>query len=441
MSGFIRFFSFRSPEQKQLNKILKELGKIQPKKTTVLGSPVNVDVEAYNFSQICTLIETKNKHGKNKVNPNIKNKHGHTILDLAVAFGNPDEVAHLLGIADFNSESLMSALHSAAGCDDKDCIELIARKVSVNAADDEGTTALMIAANYGHTECIKTLIRLGADIEAKDHEGINALVYTIMGNKLECMNLLIEEYQVTIEATTNNSFSALIMAAQFGRLNCLKSLLDHGAQIDAATNKDGNTALIVAASYGNNKIVRELIARGANVNQTNRYGKTAAYVAMAYKRKKCYQILKTEMEAKQKIATTPTIAALLASPNLKDAKEIVAAIKIFCDNAEQELSDNDKITCLVTFDDLNNSSNVELHLTKIPKRKAEDDPAPTTYGYTLQAFTPGIMYKYAIDSDRKIYIHGTLADSMIIAATKGELKDLIDQCKQLCETNRPRQSM
>jgi len=44
----------------------------------------------------------------------------------------------------------------------------------VNGVDDDGWTALMYAANAGHTEIVRFLIEKGADVHVKTHSGLTA---------------------------------------------------------------------------------------------------------------------------------------------------------------------------------------------------------------------------------------------------------------------------
>ena len=46
----------------------------------------------------------------------------------------------------------------------------------VNARDENGRTALMLAAVNGNEDCVKILIAAGADVNAKDNTGKTALV-------------------------------------------------------------------------------------------------------------------------------------------------------------------------------------------------------------------------------------------------------------------------
>jgi len=50
------------------------------------------------------------------------------------------------------------------------------QNVNVNAMDKKGKTALMWAANYGHIEVVKFLVKSGADVNIADNKGRTALI-------------------------------------------------------------------------------------------------------------------------------------------------------------------------------------------------------------------------------------------------------------------------
>jgi hypothetical protein len=54
---------------------------------------------------------------------------------------------------------------------------LIEAGADVNAKDDEGLTPLMIAAHYSTPEMVTLLIDAGADVNAKDDDGQTPLMY------------------------------------------------------------------------------------------------------------------------------------------------------------------------------------------------------------------------------------------------------------------------
>ena len=85
-----------------------------------------------------------------------------------------------------------------------DCIKLLISKgANVNARDNNGGTALMLAATgdaAGNEECVKLLLSKGADVNAKDMDGDTALMQAASaywtgnaGSTANCVNLLISK--------------------------------------------------------------------------------------------------------------------------------------------------------------------------------------------------------------------------------------------------------
>ncbi|EYD50104.1 ankyrin repeat family protein [Acinetobacter baumannii 25493_4] len=137
-------------------------------------------------------------------------------------------------------------LHMAAANDDIQLIKhILSQKTLIDARDETGSTALMVATRANNIHAAHMLIVAGADVNAKD----------------------------------NIQDSPYLYAGAQGYLKILRMTLMHGADLKS-TNRYGGTALIPAAERGHVETVRTLIAAGVNVNHVNNLGWTALLEAI-----------------------------------------------------------------------------------------------------------------------------------------------------------------
>ncbi len=119
-------------------------------------------------------------------------------------------------------------------------------------------TALINAAQNGHSDIVRQLLEAGADINATNDFGVTALIW----------------------------------AATKGHSDIVRQLLEAGADINAKDiDNDGDTALINAAQKGHSDIIRQLLEASADINATNDYGVTALRVALQRGNLECGRIL------------------------------------------------------------------------------------------------------------------------------------------------------
>jgi ankyrin repeat protein len=118
--------------------------------------------------------------------PNVVDATGKAAITYAAARGFAGIVRRLLdaGVdARFRYGNALTALMWAAGHEDGVGVQaaesvvdlLLSRGAEVDAVDDRGRTALMMAAELGHAELVEMLIGRGADQTARDKSGKTAL--------------------------------------------------------------------------------------------------------------------------------------------------------------------------------------------------------------------------------------------------------------------------
>ena len=138
----------------------------------------------------------------------------------------------------------------------------LAAGADVNAKNDDGVTSLHLAALDGRKEVVELLIAKGADVNAKDNDvGFTPLD---MANKTETADLLRKH---------GGKNGTIHGAADGGDIEAVKEFLAAGADVHA---KDyvGGTPLHGAAFHGHKEIVELLIAKGADVNAKDEDGDT-----------------------------------------------------------------------------------------------------------------------------------------------------------------------
>jgi thiosulfate/3-mercaptopyruvate sulfurtransferase len=108
------------------------------------------------------------------------------------------------------------------------------------------TTPLMHAARLGEYDIAAELIRCGAELNATNNDGNNALWLACFSNNLPLINLLIEN-GVNPDNQNENGTTCLMYASSAGKTDVVTLLLKAGANTKL-TLVDGYTALDVAGN-------------------------------------------------------------------------------------------------------------------------------------------------------------------------------------------------
>ncbi|KAK9732317.1 Ankyrin repeats (3 copies) [Popillia japonica] len=155
--------------------------------------------------------------------------------------------------------------------------ELLAHDADVNAEDADNWTALLCASKEGHLDICLQLIEHGAEIEHRDMGGWSALMWATYKGYNDIAELLLEN-KADVNAHGNYHVPSLLWAAGRGHLRIVELLVAHGAKVNMG-DKYGTTALIWASRKGNADIVKLLLRAGSNVDTAGMYSWTALLVA------------------------------------------------------------------------------------------------------------------------------------------------------------------
>lgn len=141
---------------------------------------------------------------------------------------------------------------------------LLAHGADINAADDEGCSALMSAAFDGNVDVSKTLIDAGADVNRSDKDGCTALMNAAKSGSLDVLAALISS-GAELNRTDSSGQTALIWAAMRGDFpKVIEMLASHGAEVDFQGGPFGWTALMSATYMRHLETMRTLLRLGAD---------------------------------------------------------------------------------------------------------------------------------------------------------------------------------
>ena len=100
---------------------------------------------------------------------------------------------------------------------------LVAAGADVEAADENGNTALALEAMQGNAACVSTLLAAGADVDAANKDSKTALMWAAMTGHKACVSLLLAA-GADVEAANRDGGTALMLAARYGQAACVALL-------------------------------------------------------------------------------------------------------------------------------------------------------------------------------------------------------------------------
>ncbi|XP_053461707.1 2-5A-dependent ribonuclease isoform X2 [Nycticebus coucang] len=133
-----------------------------------------------------------------------------------------------------------------------------------------GATALMDAAEQGHVDIVRILLdEMGADVNARDNMGRNALIRALMNPRdrnVEAITRLLLDHGVDVNVRGDKGKTPLILAVEKSNLGVVKMLLQQEhIEIDD-TDSEGKTALLVAVELKLSEIAQLLCNKGASTD-------------------------------------------------------------------------------------------------------------------------------------------------------------------------------
>ncbi|XP_040283439.1 kinase D-interacting substrate of 220 kDa isoform X2 [Bufo bufo] len=157
--------------------------------------------------------------------------------------------------------------------------ELLQKRANCNLDDVDNWTALISASKEGHVEIVKELLDSDANLEHRDMGGWTALMWASYKGSTEVAELLLSKGANPNITGLQYSVYPIIWAAGRGHSEIVKLLLQYRAKVNCS-DKYGTTPLIWAARKGHLESVKSLLQKGADVDQEGANSMTALIVAV-----------------------------------------------------------------------------------------------------------------------------------------------------------------
>ncbi|KAJ5800625.1 uncharacterized protein N7518_002693 [Penicillium psychrosexuale] len=208
----------------------------------------------------------------------VRHNGGWTALQYAISRDHLNVVKLLLSCgADANGtgqDNFTSPLSLAAQYGQEDIVRLLLeRGVDIDGQTGWYQTALIAACDKGYLNIVETLLNNNANINAESEIHGTPLAAASEAGHWKIVTFLLEK-GATPSSQGNEGETALASAALQGQEDIVQILLDHHADV----NQREGTALIAACRSGHEQVVRILLANGADPNAGNG-GHSSALVA------------------------------------------------------------------------------------------------------------------------------------------------------------------
>lgn len=178
-----------------------------------------------------------------------------------------------------------------AGCQSKEAESPSSQPTSLSVANKETETPqtnksdLSInefwdAVQSGNIDSVTAYIDQGVDVNVQDQDGVTAIIIAAINNDYKIIELLLD-HGADVNIKTNDGATALSFAAMEGSELAAEKLIEHGANLNEQENSKGDTPIMLAIKESQSEIVKLLYKQDIDLQIRNNEGNTAIEMAIA----------------------------------------------------------------------------------------------------------------------------------------------------------------
>lgn len=139
---------------------------------------------------------------------------------------------------------------------------LTLKNIDIELRDRKGQTALHWACLKDHPECVKILLKNGANIEVRDEIGETPLIKAAQSGSVECASILLEN-GADINGQSFYRMTPLLVGARENNYDVCEFLTSKGADV---TLVEKSSMSVLHYSANNLNLLKLFVRHGANVN-------------------------------------------------------------------------------------------------------------------------------------------------------------------------------
>lgn len=196
---------------------------------------------------------------------------------------------HLKYKVSANKISLAAVLLAAAAAGNDNQVRSLLVLGALVDAQDDGGSALVYAAKKGHLSTVKLLLGAGAHLDACDKESeylggdYNQALYWASANGYTRIARLLLHHGAKMNGQDSTGYGPLLAAVDASHWEIARMLLVSGANPNFHTSHSLESALMIASRQGALDTVKILLKYGADPEVKDKYGHAAVWFALDHK--------------------------------------------------------------------------------------------------------------------------------------------------------------